>query len=189
MQISHSGFGAYLALPGRVQTVLRAEIYAFLVIILFAEPLAQLTIFTDSFVAFRALFSLSSQPLLPRSHTTLWRRLLKCIRSKQLTIRPVWIRAHQLRIGIRAPLVHVIGNECADALACRGAKVSSVSHGEVETYFRYRDLVTRIQHRLVYVLQCLICDFPRTTSYQDAPKEVSEALPLSLFTLCGPHIS
>ena len=45
-------FGAYLALPGRVQTVLRAEIYAFLVIILFAEPLAQLTILTDSLLPF-----------------------------------------------------------------------------------------------------------------------------------------
>ena len=176
-------WGAYLALPGRVQTVLRADIFAIFLLCLFAERGATLTLVTDSFTAFRVLAHPTSWP---SSHLSLWLSIRSIISTKQLVLSPRWIRSHQLTLGIIAPLQHVIGNECADVMAGKGAALASVLPSEASTFFHYRDVVSRVQRRLVYVLGELISQFPRASrKVAELPKVPS--VPLSYHLVRSSH--
>jgi hypothetical protein len=146
-------WGAYCVLPGIVQTVPRAELFALIVVIRFAAR--PLVIYTDS----EWCFSRVNQPkkALAGTHADLWHIFFALAGPD---VRVLWTKAHadtnpvffdSYSLTTRC----VIGNCIADALSGKAAKLAEVTLNDAARIVNTRALVKSIQLRLIAVLSAL----------------------------------
>ena len=148
-------WGAFSPLPGKLQTVPRAELYAILVVCLHVVREGQIVIVSDSKLNVDA-FIKGEQFCMTAANSDIWRELFDCIETRALTLQLQWSKGHAdnpetyLSYGVTPR--NLLGNLCADALAGRGAEVGQVSYQDSMNLKWHRALVKRIQARAVVIL-------------------------------------
>ena len=170
-------WGAFSALPGRSQTVPRAELYALVLLAHMCQPDAILDVGVDSLTTVEGV-------LLERQsgdNEDLWVTLWEIVRSKMLLLSVRWVKAHVIDKPELARTYTVtdrdqVGNAGADQLAGRAADMYAVSVQTAAAVRRNQILVQQVQRRLVSILGTLVEAFPRG----EVPEAADRPDPLSL---------
>ena len=181
--------GVFCPLPGHVQSVPRAELFAVVLILCHVDYSDDVEIVSDSLTTVQTFGKGADHPAWEHSpNADLWREVWKH-NPARVTMR--WIKAHAdvdpalfAKWGLDTE--DVCGNSCADALAGLGAEEAAAMAHEVAQVVNLEHLVHEIQMRLVAILLHLVAEFPRTAV--DRPR--TDLLPrFSVHTLafCSSH--
>ena len=169
-------WGAYLALPGPLQTVPRSELYAVMVIVERAsvglfEVRSDAKIIVDLYARGRAA-------CLSAEHSDLWRRIWSILDRGVVILRLVWVKGHSDEFAIAEQYmvepVNVFGNTYADALADRAAEEHQVSLQDAITTRWHFSAVRNIQARAIVILMSTL---QRRSSATMVPKVVALRAP------------
>ena len=85
--------GAHFNFPGKIQTVTRGELFAFVVLIRFIEPLAKVEFVTDNYNVFRT-FNGGPAAGVNSANCDLYGEIFKLIYDKALDVKLRWIPSH-----------------------------------------------------------------------------------------------
>ena len=146
-------WGAYSPLPGHLQTVTRAELFAIVIVVKNAS--GSVTVVTDSKVnadAFAAGADFCDQT----ANSDLWRQLWALLREKGMQLRVTWSKGHadnvDTFIGYNVSVRNLFGNLCADRLAGLGADAGQVYAQDAANLRWHYALVKKVQARAVVIL-------------------------------------
>ena len=146
-------WGAYSPLPGHLQTVTRAELFAIFVVVMYAS--GTVTVVTDSKVnadAFTAGRDFCEQT----ANSDLWRRLWVLLSEKSMQLHVTWSKGHADNVetftSYNVTLRNLFGNLCADRLANMGAEAGQVYAQDAANLRWHYALVKKVQARAVVIL-------------------------------------
>ena len=176
-------WGARLNLPGAVQTVPRAELYALQFILSEAIPGSNIEFVTDNKKNCE-MFNKGPIAAARSANHDLFKLVFLCISSNHLQVTVRWMPSH-LQDKLRADehfqipdgisLNDVTGNQWADDLAGQSATSYELPLNITTPYLYYKNLTRRIQKRLVVIL----CSLP------NRPKHIPKAkIPADSFEEC-----
>ena len=119
-------FGASFSLPGIVQTVARAELFALVFLISQADPLTEVTFVTDN-KGVNDMYNQGPKACKRSANCDLYKQLFQKVYDKAIRLQVRWMPSHLecTESGVRplgVSLLDVQGNEHADALASDAAK-------------------------------------------------------------------
>ena len=178
IKAEHFLWGVYAALTGKVHTIVRAELYAMVVIARHVEDNATVTIVSDSKVNVDH-FHLGRQHCATASHSDLWYEFWQLIGEKGLAMDMQWTKSHvtpELLVRYNISSRHLFGNICADKLADMGASQAQVWDQDAYNVKWHYSLVRRIQSRAIVVMQSAL---QRTSTLQKPPKQPKLVKPSS----------
>jgi len=135
--------GCYGALPGPIQSVPAAETWAFLIALRFAVP--PLTFCTDCmFVVQQFRAGPADSIAASRSHADIWRLIWARIHDLGVeSITVEWVKAHTTKKSVelgRTSSRDKLGNDMADELAKKGARLHVIDRQIANKYDRCRKL-------------------------------------------------
>ena len=146
-------WGAFLALPGSIHTIVRAELYAVLVVV--RNAAGQVTVVTDSKVN-ADIYAAGEDDCARSANADLWAMLWKLLREKGMQLHLLWSKGHADSIEVfetySVTRRNLFGNLCADRLAARGAELCQVSLQDSVNLKWHYATVKRVQSRAVVVL-------------------------------------
>jgi len=149
-------FGASFSLPGIVQTVARAELFALVFLISQADPLTEVTFVTDN-KGVNDMFNQGPKACKRSTNCDLYKQLFQTVYDKAIRLQVRWMPSHLecTESGVRplgVSLLDVQGNEHADTLASDAAKKACVPLHVSAEYLYWVNLTKSIQHRLATIL-------------------------------------
>ena len=152
-------WGCFSALPGSIHTVVRAELFAIVLVVKYAVREACIVVHSDSKVNVDA-FLQGRQHCLSAAHADLWLQLWQLVCEKGLEFQLRWTKGHvstpemmqQYDVSAR----HLFGNCCADRLAARGAEMAQVYLQDAMNLKWHYALVRRVQARAVAILSTVM---------------------------------
>ena len=148
-------WGAFAPLPGKLQTVPRAELYAILVVCQHVVREGHIVIVSDSKLNVDA-FNKGEPFCMTAANCDLWREVFDCIEKRALSLQLLWSKGHaddlETFVSYNVTARNLLGNLCADALARRGAEGGQVSLQDAMDLKWHHALVKRIQARAVVIL-------------------------------------
>ena len=148
-------FAAYSNLPGKVQTVPRAELYAVLLVCQHVHE-GQIVVYCDNLKTVD-VFNKGKEFALMSANSDLWHRLFHVIESKHLDVLLKWIPSHVDQKPCKADKYnlepfHIYGNVCADFFADKAATHFQIDSAVSSVVVDYANLVGMVQRRMVAVL-------------------------------------
>ena len=154
-------FAASMNLPGKYQTVPRAEYFAFFYIINLAEPRANILYVTDH-EPLKNVFDKGRDAAAESINHDLLVTVFDLVQEKGLTVSIRWIPSHLEEETLPPDISRIdfLGNQCADKYAKKAARAVSLPlHVTAPVLYRY-SLLKRIQKRLAIIL-CNLPNRPR----------------------------
>ena len=166
-------WGAHCNLPGAFQTVPRSELYAWIFIIERAVPLGRLEFVSDSELNVKIAKDIADNDgVVPDDvdNFDLWARFWKRARGRDSLPTARWTNGHVEEKDLQkyAPSwVDIFGNECADTLAGRSAKLAKVTSAQAHLVLSHFRITREIQRRALAILQLVSGEpwQPRPASY------------------------
>ena len=151
-------WAARTPVPGSVQTVPRAELFAVLVIVTNVGGGAT-TVFTDSQTNAN-LFARGRQSCSSSENADLWLAIFQLVDSKGIQLDLVWIKGHadQIEVFLRYQVSpkHLLGNLIADTFANMAADECQVLYEDSIAVQWHFALVRKIQLRAVRILSTVL---------------------------------
>ncbi len=149
-------FGAKCNLPGEIQTVPRGEIYALVLLVIFADPLAELDYVTDNKGLFNA-FRQGPEYCQNAANCDLYNVILKVTIDKAIRLSVRWMPSHLLEKPCKGVFsgvsnLGILGNDHADKLTVDAARRACVPLNVSAPILYYRSLLRKIQYRLATIL-------------------------------------
>ena len=145
------GFAASFPLPGYVQTVPRAELYAMLAVVERVESWA--TIVSDSKINVD-LYEAGPVSAMKSANGDLWRRFFTSVESRKLVVRLVWVPGHLDEKPIKhvVPDIYFALNHVADRMAGHAATSVELAMHVATPVTWHVALIKKIQRRLVRII-------------------------------------
>ena len=147
-------WGAFLALPGLVQTVPRAELMVLVVVVERVSP--GMTVIKSDNRWVVDTFGQGKDHCLAAQHSDLWTRIFEVLDRGLVVLEVTWVKGHveSVEVASRYDVVveDIFGNALADKLADRAADEFQVHGQDALTVRWHYSLVRRIQARAVVLL-------------------------------------
>ena len=169
-------WGAFGPLPGNVQTVPRAELFAMLTVVRMLMP-GKSVIKTDSKVN-SDLYASGMQACLGSANGDLWTELFSRLGEGRIVLEITWIKGHAEQEDVFRKYdvqpVDLVGNLVADALANRAADTYKVWEQDAFTVKWYYSVTRRVQARAVCIFtECLESRQAFTPQVAKVPRPLS----------------
>ena len=148
---------AWTPLPGEIQTVGRAELYALLQVVTNASPLAVITFFTDCLNIRDTYLAGPAKS----NNADWWHICWEQMYAKQLMVRIVWLPSHVSNNPKNKPIPsyvlpwHIKANDLVDKLASHAASEVQLPATCFTKYFKYIKLLKPIQYRATSIFRHL----------------------------------
>ena len=181
-------WGIFAPLTGKVHTVVRAELYAVLLIARNLVVAALACVSSDSKVDVD-LFDQGKAACMNSTNADLWNELFDLIESKKLNFTIRWVKGHCNSVEIAAKyhvsLNDIVGNFIADALAARAADVyKPIAQDSVDVLWYY-SIVRRVQARAIAILADVI---PKRSAVPRPPPRCRQpATPVGVALMASQH--
>ena len=155
-------------LPGVSQTIVRAELFAWIVVLYFVED-GPVQIVTDSEANVRVFhqFCIGTEKLeVEIANVDLWSVFLGLARRRSVLPRCTWVKSHITGAGVSEAdsrklvakhpdlaVEDIVGNAAADALADLAAQEVQVSKVEAANFLAQVSVAKKVQRRALVVLR------------------------------------
>jgi ribonuclease HI len=154
-------WGAFAVLPGRKQTVPRAELEAIVAVLRHHKHGTEVRVVSDSELNVK-LYLAGPAAGARTVNSDMWAEFWQLHCNFRL-VDIAWCKGHagesELRTG-RISLHHLVGNSCADALAGRAAQLAMVGPNDSLAVLWARGTAVALQKRFVAVLAFYLQDLP-----------------------------
>ena len=171
-----------------MHTVVRAELYAILLVARNLLVAATASVSTDSKVNVD-LFAQGRSACMNSTNPDLWDELFDLIKSKGLNFSVRWVKGHCNSVEIATKygvsLNDLVGNSIADALADRAADTFRPVPQDTVDVLWYYSIVRRIQARAVAILADVIPK--RSATPRPAPRCRQPATPIGVAVVASQH--
>ena len=167
----HFHWGAFGVLPGKLQSVVRGELFAILLVVINTKGMIEVV--TDSKVN-ADLYWKGELQCTQSANADLWKELWALLREKGMTLSLVWSKGHADELHTftkyKVTARNLFGNLCADRLAERGAESARVALQDAMNVKFHYALVRRVQERAVIILQSALQRNTTLTKSQKAKR-------------------
>jgi hypothetical protein len=152
-------FSAWTPLPGKVQTVPRAEAYAFLSLLRNLAPNAIARYFIDN-LQVKDTFDKGKARATLSLNGDLYKEMFLLIETKNLSVTMTWMPSHTDKDSTKKKPSwltqwHVDGNNIADVLADQAAEEHSLPYGIAAKVIKRCHLLASIQSKIIAVVKLL----------------------------------
>ena len=150
-------WGAYLPLPGKAQTIVRAELYAILTVV--KNAAREVTIVSDSKVNVDS-YNAGREACIKAANSDLWIALWTVVCEKEMTLSLIWSKGHADQVDVyeryNVTPRNLFGNLCADRLAARAADECQVGIQDSTNLKWHYSIVNRVQARAITILSTVL---------------------------------